>query len=77
MSRFRIAGVNFDHFHMGDNLRAAYEHPDAEIVERFVRELPRVEHDVRGSAARRRGEAHPGRAFVSLDAIHAGDDMSE
>ena len=32
MSRFRIAGVNFDHFHMGDNLRAAYEHPDAEIV---------------------------------------------
>ena len=32
MSRYRIAGVNFDHFHMGDNLRAAHEHKDAEIV---------------------------------------------
>ena len=32
MARWRIAGVNFDHFHMGDNLRAAHEHPDAEIV---------------------------------------------
>ena len=25
----RIAGVNFDHFHMGDNLRAAHEHKGA------------------------------------------------
>ncbi|MEC7724110.1 MAG: Gfo/Idh/MocA family oxidoreductase, partial [Planctomycetota bacterium] len=32
MSRYRIAGVNFDHFHMGDNLRAAHEHKGAEIV---------------------------------------------
>lgn len=32
MSRWRIAGVNFDHFHMGDNLRAVFDHPDAEIV---------------------------------------------
>jgi predicted dehydrogenase len=30
--RFRIAGINFDHFHMGDLLRLAYEHPQAEIV---------------------------------------------
>ena len=30
--RFRIAGINFDHFHMGDLLRYAHEHPDAEIV---------------------------------------------
>ena len=29
---FRIAGINFDHMHMGDNLRAAFEHPGAEIV---------------------------------------------
>lgn len=29
---FRIAGINFDHFHMGDLLRMAHEHPDAEIV---------------------------------------------
>ncbi|MDA1267067.1 MAG: Gfo/Idh/MocA family oxidoreductase [Planctomycetota bacterium] len=32
MARWKIAGINFDHFHMGDNLRAASEHPDAEIV---------------------------------------------
>lgn len=30
--RFRVAGINFDHFHMGDLLRMVAEHPDAEIV---------------------------------------------
>lgn len=29
---WRIAGVSFDHMHMGDNLRMVYEHPRAEIV---------------------------------------------
>lgn len=29
---WRIAGINFDHMHMGDNLRMAFEHPRAEIV---------------------------------------------
>ncbi len=29
---WRIAGINFDHFHMGDLLRMADDHPDAEIV---------------------------------------------
>ncbi len=28
----KIAGINFDHFHMGDLLRYAYDHPNAEIV---------------------------------------------
>lgn len=28
----KIAGINFDHFHMGDLLRMAYEHPRVEIV---------------------------------------------
>ncbi len=32
MKRWRIAGINFDHFHMGDLLRQAHEHPRAEIV---------------------------------------------
>jgi glucose-fructose oxidoreductase len=32
MAPFRIAGINFDHMHMGDLLRMVYEHPDAEIV---------------------------------------------
>ena len=29
---WKIAGINFDHMHMGDNLRMAHEHPKAEIV---------------------------------------------
>ncbi len=32
MGKWKIAGINFDHFHMGDNLRMAHEHPDVEIV---------------------------------------------
>jgi predicted dehydrogenase len=32
MPRYRIAGINFEHFHMGDLLRMAYDHPEAEIV---------------------------------------------
>ncbi|HLL90530.1 MAG TPA: Gfo/Idh/MocA family oxidoreductase [Tepidisphaeraceae bacterium] len=30
--RWRIAGINFDHMHMGDLLRQVHEHPSAEIV---------------------------------------------
>lgn len=29
---WKIAGINFDHFHMGDLLRYAHEHPHAEVV---------------------------------------------
>jgi glucose-fructose oxidoreductase len=29
---WRIAGINFDHFHTGDLLRQTSEHPNAEIV---------------------------------------------
>jgi predicted dehydrogenase len=29
---YRVAGVNFDHMHMGDLLRQVSEHPDAQIV---------------------------------------------
>lgn len=32
MKPWRIAGINFDHMHMGDNLRMAFNHPAAEIV---------------------------------------------
>jgi glucose-fructose oxidoreductase len=32
MRRWKIAGINFDHFHMGDNLRMAVEHPQVELV---------------------------------------------
>ena len=30
--RWKIAGINFDHFHMGDLLQQVCEHPNAEIV---------------------------------------------
>jgi predicted dehydrogenase len=30
--RWRIAGINFDHFHMGDLLRMAAEHPQVDLV---------------------------------------------
>ena len=32
MKTWKVAGINFDHFHMGDLLRMAHEHPSAEIV---------------------------------------------
>ncbi len=32
MKKWRIAGINFDHMHMGDLLRLVQENPDAEIV---------------------------------------------
>lgn len=32
MARWRVAGINFDHMHMGDLLREVHEHPDAEIA---------------------------------------------
>ncbi|HWX22549.1 MAG TPA: Gfo/Idh/MocA family oxidoreductase [Candidatus Binatia bacterium] len=30
--KIRVAGINFDHMHMGDLLRMAFNHPQAEIV---------------------------------------------
>lgn len=30
--KWKIAGINFAHMHMGDNLRMVHEHPKAEIV---------------------------------------------
>jgi glucose-fructose oxidoreductase len=32
MKRWKVIGINFDHFHMGDLLRMAHEHPAVEIV---------------------------------------------
>ena len=32
MRKFKVAGINFDHMHMGDLLRQAKAHPDVEIV---------------------------------------------
>lgn len=32
MTTLKLAGINFDHFHMGDNLRMAHDHPNVQIV---------------------------------------------
>jgi predicted dehydrogenase len=32
MKKWKVAGINFDHMHMGDNLRMAFEHPKVELV---------------------------------------------
>lgn len=32
MGKWKIAGINFDHMHMGDLLRQVYEHPECDIV---------------------------------------------
>src|SRR5688572_21110736 len=32
MKKWRVAGINFDHMHMGDLLRMTREHPHAEII---------------------------------------------
>lgn len=40
--RWRVAGINFDHFHMGDLLRMVAEHPHAEIAGIADREPPRL-----------------------------------
>ncbi len=35
MAKIRIVGISFDHMHMGDLLRLAHDHPDADIVGLF------------------------------------------
>jgi len=43
MKRWRIAGINFDHFHMGDLLRMAADHPAVELVGISDESAPRME----------------------------------
>jgi glucose-fructose oxidoreductase len=52
---WKIAGINFDHFHMGDLLRHAAEHPRAEIVGISDEQPARMEEAIRkGLVARDR-----------------------
>ncbi|MFA6545484.1 MAG: Gfo/Idh/MocA family oxidoreductase, partial [Limisphaerales bacterium] len=44
---WKIAGINFDHFHMGDLLRYAHEHPHAQIVGISDEQPARMEEAVR------------------------------
>ena len=42
MTKWRVAGINFDHMHMGDLLRMVDQHPDAEIVGLYDRSRDRM-----------------------------------
>lgn len=53
MKRWRIAGINFDHFHMGDLLRMAQDHPQADLVGISDENLGRMEEAVRKLAVPR------------------------
>lgn len=44
---WRVAGINFDHFHMGDLLRMASEHPHVEVVGISDEQPARMEEAVR------------------------------
>jgi len=44
--RWKIAGINFDHFHMGDLLRMSAEHPHAEIVAISDEQAPRMKEAI-------------------------------
>ena len=46
MNPWRIAGINFDHFHMGDLLRYTHEHPQAEVVGISDEQAPRLEEAI-------------------------------
>ena len=47
MKKWKLAGINFDHFHMGDLLRYAHEHPNVEIVGISDEQPARMEEAIR------------------------------
>ena len=68
---FRIAGISFDHMHMGDLLRMVHEHPGAEISAIWDPDRTRM-----ASAIANFGIPED-RVFTDLDAcLAAGADMA-
>jgi glucose-fructose oxidoreductase len=59
--KIRIAGINFDHFHMGDFLRMAFDHSDAEIVGICDDDARRMEMSIRNF------KIPPDRVFKDVD----------
>ena len=62
MTTYRIVGISFDHMHMGDLLRMAHDHLQAEIVGLFDPDQARM-----GRAVAKFG-IPPDRVFTDLDA---------
>ncbi len=59
--KFRVAGINFDHMHMGDLLRMTAEHPNAEISAICDEDPRRMQGAIRNFAI------PPERVFSELD----------
>src|SRR5262249_12017183 len=59
--KFRVAGINFDHMHMGDLLRMAAEHEDVEIVGICDDEPSRMKMAIANFSIQ------PDRVFVDVD----------
>jgi len=62
MAPLRVVGINFDHMHMGDLLRAANEHPETEIAGICDDDLTRMQTAIRNFAI------PPERVFTNLTA---------
>ena len=60
--KIRVAGINFDHFHMGDLLRLAANHPQVEIVGVCDDEPARMQDAIRNF------HIPPERVFTSVEA---------
>src|ERR1700679_3345278 len=61
LMKIRVAGINFDHFHMGDFLRMVFDHPDAEIAGIFDEDPRRMEMSIRNF------KIPPDRVFSGVD----------
>lgn len=62
MARFKIAGISFDHMHMGDLLRLVHDHPDAEIAGIFDPDPDRMRDAIASF------NIPPDRVFTDFDA---------
>jgi predicted dehydrogenase len=60
--KIRVAGINFDHFHMGDLLRMAFNHPQVEIVGICDEDPARMRDAIRNF------HIPPERVFTDVDA---------
>ena len=65
MGKFRIAGISFDHMHMGDLLRLVHDHPNAEICAVFDPDPARMAWAIETFAI------PPDRVFTDFDACMA------
>ena len=65
MAKFRIAGISFDHMHMGDLLRLVAAHPDAELTGIYDPDRARMQSAIDAFAI------PESRVFTDLDACLA------